>query len=113
MLARRNAKRGHGMVLSLYGYKIYVLEGGYKSFSNWVLVQFEKKYSFKILGGYTGSGKTEVLKEMRAKGKNMIDLEAIANHKGSAFGALGEEPQPSQEMFENLLAIQLWKNFEK
>ncbi|HXS54527.1 MAG TPA: tRNA 2-selenouridine(34) synthase MnmH [Hanamia sp.] len=100
-------------LLSLYGHKTYVLEGGYKSFRNWVLGSFEKTYSFKILGGYTGSGKTEVLKEMRAKGENIIDLEAIANHKGSAFGALGEAPQPSQEMFENLLAIQLWKNSHK
>jgi tRNA 2-selenouridine synthase len=100
-------------LVSLYGHKTYVLEGGYKSFRNWVFAQFEKKYSFKILGGYTGSGKTEVLKEMQAKGENIIDLEAIANHKGSAFGALGEAPQPSQEMFENLLAIQLWKNSHK
>lgn len=97
-------------LLNLYGYKTYVLDGGYKSFRNWVLAQFEKKYSFKILGGYTGSGKTEVLKEMQAKGENIIDLENLANHKGSAFGALGEDPQPGQEMFENLLAIQLWEN---
>lgn len=96
-------------LLSLYGYKIYVLKGGYKSFRNWALVQFEKDYPFKILGGYTGSGKTDVLKEMQRNGKRVIDLESLANHKGSAFGALGEKPQPAQEMFENLLAIELWK----
>src|SRR5665647_934776 len=78
-------------LLNLYGYKIYVLKGGYKSFRNWVLAQFEKKYFFKILGGYTGSGKTEILKEMQRQGKRVIDLEGLAHHKGSAFGALGEK----------------------
>lgn len=96
-------------LLNLFGYKVYVLKGGYKSFRTWVLSQFEKKYSLKILGGFTGSGKTEVLKELRRKGKNIIDLEQLASHKGSAFGGLGGNPQPSHEMFENLLAIELWK----
>lgn len=96
-------------LLNLFGYKIYVLEGGYKSFRTWSLSQFEKEYSLKILGGYTGSGKTEVLRELQRKGKNVINLEQLASHKGSAFGGLGEDPQPSHEMFENLLATQLWK----
>ena len=69
--------------------------------------QFEKEYPFKIIGGYTGSGKTLVLNEMSKQNKSTIDLEALANHKGSAFGALGEAPQPKQEMFENLLAEKL------
>jgi tRNA 2-selenouridine synthase len=97
-------------LLSLYGYKIYLLKGGYKVYRNWVLAQFEKTYSFKILGGYTGSGKTDVLNEMLRNGKAVIDLEGLANHKGSAFGGIGEKKQPSQEMFENLLARALWKN---
>ncbi|MEO6135983.1 MAG: tRNA 2-selenouridine(34) synthase MnmH [Ginsengibacter sp.] len=96
-------------LLSLYGYKIYVLKGGYKAYRTWALLQFEKEYSLKILGGFTGSGKTEVLQEMERRGKLMIDLEGLAHHKGSAFGALGQEPQPSQEMFENSLALNLWK----
>lgn len=100
-------------LLNLYGYKIYVLKGGYKSFRNWALAQFEKTFPFKILGGYTGSGKTGVLKEMQQAGKIVIDLEGLANHKGSAFGALGEKPQPTQEMFENLLALELWKTETK
>lgn len=98
-------------LLSLYGYKIYILSGGYKAFRRWVLSQFEKQYSLKVLGGFTGSGKTEVLKELKGNGKTVINLEELANHKGSAFGALGEQPQPSHEMFENLLAINLWKVF--
>ena len=96
-------------LLSLYGTKIYVLNGGYKSFRRWVLDQFEKNYSLKVLGGFTGSGKTGVLKELSNRGEKVIDLEGLANHKGSAFGALGESPQPSTEMFENKLALQLWQ----
>lgn len=96
-------------LLNLFGYKIYILKGGYKAFRRWCLDQFEKQYPLKILGGFTGSGKTEVLKELGRQGKNIIDLEHLANHKGSAFGRLGEKPQPSHEMFENLLAIELWK----
>jgi tRNA 2-selenouridine synthase len=61
------------------------------------------------LGGYTGSGKTYVLNEMKKGDKVVIDLEALANHKGSAFGNIGMPVQPSQEMFENLLAVELWK----
>lgn len=100
-------------LLSLYGYNIFILNGGYKSYRHWALAQFEKPYSLHILGGYTGSGKTEILLEMQAKGKTIIDLEGVANHKGSAFGALGQQPQPSQEMFENLLALKLSEAFKK
>lgn len=100
-------------LLSLYGYKVYVLKGGYKEYRKWVLAQFEKKYLFKILGGYTGSGKTEILHEMSKRGNTIIDLEALANHKGSAFGSLGQNPQPSLQMFENLLAMELWQATNK
>lgn len=96
-------------LLNLYGYRVYTLKGGYKAFRNWVMAQFEKSYRVHILGGYTGSGKTVLLKEMKKRGNLVIDLEGLANHKGSAFGALGENPQPGQEMFENLLAIELYK----
>ncbi len=101
--------RSVAWLLDLYGFKVYTLKGGYKAFRNWVLDQFEKEYTIHILGGYTGSGKTEVLNEMKRKGKAVIDLEALANHKGSAFGSLGQMPQPGQEMFENLLALELFR----
>ena len=97
-------------LFDLYGYKVYVLRGGYKAYRNWVLQQFTKKYNLKILGGYTGSGKTILLKQLQALGLPVIDLEKLAKHKGSAFGALGEEAQPRQEMFENMLASELIKN---
>lgn len=91
-------------LLELYGFKVYLLVGGYKAYRKWVLVQFEQAYNFNIIGGYTGSGKTRVLHELEKHNKLIIDLEGLANHKGSAFGAMENMPQPSQEMFENMLA---------
>ena len=98
---------GVAWLLDLYGFKVYTLSGGYKAYRRWTRQQFETPYPLTILGGYTGSGKTVVLEQLEAMGHKVIDLEALACHKGSAFGALGEKPQPSQEMFENLLAVKL------
>lgn len=94
-------------LLDMYGFKVYSLEGGYKAFRNWALQLIEQPWKLNVVGGYTGSGKTLVLLELKKRGFSVLDLEALANHKGSAFGALGENPQPSQEMFENMLALQL------
>jgi tRNA 2-selenouridine synthase len=96
-------------LLDLYGYKVVQLTGGYKAYRNWVLEQFSIPYSLKVLGGYTGSGKTEILQALQEKNYAVIDLEGIAHHKGSAFGAIGQLPQPSQEMFENILAKKLFE----
>ncbi|HXL57074.1 MAG TPA: tRNA 2-selenouridine(34) synthase MnmH, partial [Chitinophagaceae bacterium] len=106
----RGGMRSEGVawLLELYGFKVYTLSGGYKAFRNWVFRQFNLKYELKILGGYTGSGKTLLLKELERLGHLVIDLERLANHKGSVFGGLGEKSQPSQEMFENLLASELF-----
>lgn len=104
---------GVAWLLDLYGYKVYTLIGGYKAYRNWVLAQFEKVYPMAILGGYTGSGKTEVLHALAKQGANIIDLEGLANHKGSAFGAFGQPEQPSQEYFENKLALVLSELAEK
>ena len=95
---------GVAWLLDLYGFKVHTLEGGYKAYRAWVLAQFLETYNFKVIGGYTGSGKTPLLHTLAAQGRAIIDLEALANHKGSALGALGQPPQPSQEMFENRLA---------
>jgi tRNA 2-selenouridine synthase len=100
---------GIAWLLDLYGFKVYTLVGGYKAFRNYVLDLFGKEYRINIIGGYTGSGKTKVLKALQKKGQVVIDLEGLAHHKGSAFGDLGEDKQPTQEMFENLLAVQLSK----
>ena len=99
---------GVAWLLDLYGFKVYTLMGGYKAYRKWVLQQFEKKYSFTLIGGFTGSGKTEVLQALSQQSKSVIDLEKLACHKGSAFGNLGQPEQPSQEMFENLLAEALF-----
>ncbi len=99
---------GVAWLLDLYGFKVYTLAGGYKTFRQWVLAQFKKDYAFKIIGGYTGSGKTEVLAAMQKKSMAVIDLEALANHKGSAFGGINMPEQPSQEMFENKMAVELF-----
>lgn len=96
---------GIAWLLDLYGFKVYVLAGGYKSFRRWCNAAFEKDYSFRVIGGYTGSGKTQILKELAFNGSRAIDLEALAQHKGSVFGHLGEQTQPTQEMFENKLAM--------
>lgn len=96
-------------LLDLYGFKVYLLTGGYKAFRKWVLQQFDKNYQFKVLGGFTGSGKSIVLEALEKKQQNVIHLERLANHKGSAFGNLGLPPQPGQEQFENLLALALAK----
>jgi tRNA 2-selenouridine synthase len=96
-------------LLDLYGFKTEQLTGGYKAYRNWVLAQFEKEYTMKVLGGYTGSGKTEILLQLKKSKIPVIDLEGLANHKGSAFGALGQNEQNSQEQFENDLANALFK----
>ncbi len=82
---------------------VHTLRGGYKAFRNHVLASFQPPLALKVLGGYTGTGKTELLGHLRNSGEQVIDLEALAHHKGSSFGALGEEPQPTTEHFENLL----------
>jgi len=98
---------GVAWLLDLYGFKVYTLAGGYKSFRRHVLDTFKLPFQFRLLGGYTGSGKTELLKVLKEKGEPVIDLEGIASHKGSAFGSIGMPDQPSQEMFENILSCEL------
>ncbi|MBC7744193.1 MAG: tRNA 2-selenouridine(34) synthase MnmH [Flavobacterium sp.] len=93
--------------LDMYGFEVYLLEGGYKKFRNWVLGKFTEHYQIFILGGMTGSGKTQVLKELKIKKQQVVDLEALADHQGSSYGSMGKTSQPSQEYFENLLAVEL------
>lgn len=80
------------------------LEKGYKAYRTHVLDYWKDlPFELHILGGLTGSGKTEKLHEMALQGEQVVDLEALAHHKGSAFGSLGQSPQPSTEHFENRL----------
>lgn len=89
------------------GHKVLKINGGYKSFRNTIHQTFEKPYRLVVLSGKTGSGKTEILHILKDKKEQIIDLEGLANHRGSAFGALGMPEQPSTEMFENLLGLEL------
>lgn len=98
-------------LFSLGGIETVLLEGGYKSYRHLVLESLARNRKMFVLGGLTGSGKTHILKYLREQGKQVIDLEGLANHKGSAFGSLGQEPQPSSEHFANILYSR-WKDLD-
>lgn len=107
----RGGMRSAGMawLFDLYGFDVLIIAGGYKAYRKWVLDKFETHYDIKVLGGYTGSAKTELLQELKIHHHQIIDLEGLARHKGSAFGGIGMPEQPTQEMFENMLALELSK----
>ena len=90
-------------LLSFCGIDTEVIKGGYKSYRKEVQNLFLQNMEYIILGGRTGSAKTKILSALKTSGEQVIDLEKLANHKGSAFGDLGEDVQPTTEMFENLL----------
>lgn len=96
-------------LLDLYGFPVLLLEGGYKAYRQWVIAHWDERSSYQILDGYTGAGKTDVLHELRDLGQPVLDLEQLAAHKGSAFGGLDGKPRPTQEMFENLLAQEIFQ----
>jgi len=84
------------------GFDVVTLDGGYKQYRQHILTRFENAtLPMIVLGGKTGTGKTKILHALRDFGEQIIDLEAIAHHKGSAFGSIGEQPQPTVEQFEN------------
>ena len=97
-----------GWLLNTAGLEAKIMEGGYKAYRNYILKQFEGNYKLMLLGGATGSGKTEVLKNLK-NDIQIVDLEGLANHKGSAFGGIGQPAQPPQQMFENYLYNELTK----
>jgi len=91
-------------LLETTGYEVFLLQGGYKEYRRFNREAFSNAKQLVVLSGYTGSGKTEILKELQKLGEQVIDLEGIAHHKGSAFGSIGQEVQPTNEQFENNLA---------
>lgn len=94
------------------GFEVEVLEGGYKAYRRRVLESFEEPQEIVILSGYTGSGKTFVLQELRRSGEQVLDLEGLADHKGSAFGGLHSRSELYSEMFENLIYEQ-WRRLDR
>ena len=83
--------------------EVSVLQGGYKQFRAHVLASFGVARQLRVVGGYTGTGKTELLHLLNAVGEPTLDLESLANHRGSSFGALDGVAQPTTEQFENLI----------
>lgn len=91
-------------LFELVSIPVFRLKGGYKAYRNgFSYLLADKNFKFILLGGPTGCGKTEFLKILKDKGEQVIDLEGLANHKGSAFGGLGEDKQSTTEHFGNLL----------
>ena len=90
------------------------LEGGYKFFKKWRNKAFESGPPIRVLCGFTGSGKTEILKRLADDGQQVIDLEKLAAHNGSVFGQVHNIPQPLHEHFQiKLLSFWLSLNPEK
>lgn len=93
-------------LLQTSGFRVTLLKGGYKSFRNWALATINESKKVIVIGGKTGCGKTEILNHLKKKSQQVIDLEKLASHRGSAFGSIGLPEQPSNEQFENLLALE-------
>lgn len=85
------------------GIEAHTVVGGYKSYRREFGHYLQKTWNYIVVGGATGSGKTDLLKALETSGNQVIDLEGLAHHKGSSFGAIGELPQPSTEQFENMI----------
>jgi tRNA 2-selenouridine synthase len=94
-------------LLRTAGYDVSRWEGGYKAYRGRVLESWAAERPYVVLAGLTGSGKTEVLRALHELGGPVLDLEGLAHHKGSAFGQIGELPQPTNEQFENDGAVRL------
>ncbi len=90
-------------LLQTDGFETKLLQGGYKSYRRSAREAFAKPWRIVILSGLTGTGKTKLLELLRDAGEQVVDLEAPANHRGSAFGGIGQPPQPTVEQFENQL----------
>ena len=90
-----------GWLLETAGFRICVLKGGYKAYRAFIRENLVTDRKFIILGGLTGSGKTLWLKKLAECGEPVIDLERLANHRGSVFGGIGLGSQPTNEQFEN------------
>ena len=105
----RGGMRSHSMawLVRSMGYDVRTLAGGYKAWRRWVHSKFERPWPLVVLSGLTGCGKTRLLHHLADLGEAVVDLEGLANHRGSAFGGVGKGAQPTVEQFENELALAL------
>jgi tRNA 2-selenouridine synthase len=110
----RGGMRSHIMawLLDLAGFHVILLKGGYKAWRNEGLAELQRQKNIVVLAGLTGSGKTELLQQLAEQGEQVLNLEELAHHKGSSFGALGEKTQPTQEEFENRITVR-WRSFDQ
>ena len=101
-------------VFAQIGWRTGRLDGGYKAYRRAVIADLEllpQRFQWRVLCGMTGTGKSRLLRELDRAGAQVLDLEALAAHRGSVLGNMPEEPQPSQKMFESLLWNAL-RNFD-
>jgi len=108
----RGGQRSGAMsiILSQVGWAAHKLEGGYKAYRRDVLEQLATlppRLSWRVICGPTGSGKSRMLAALAATGQQVLDLEALARHRGSVLGRLPEQPQPAQKWFDSLLLQEL------
>jgi tRNA 2-selenouridine synthase len=92
------------------GYPVDVLPGGWKAYRAWVRDQLENlppHLPWRVLTGSTASGKTRLLQALREAGAQVLDLEALASHRGSLLGELPGQPQPAQKLFDSRLLVAL------
>jgi len=98
-------------LLRTAGMEVATLKGGYKAYRNHGLQSLKQAAQLLIIGGETGSGKTDILQAMAELGEQVIDLEGLAHHKGSSFGGIGQADQPTTEQFHNLL-FDAWRKLD-
>ena len=96
-----------GWLLKTAGFEPSLLTGGYKAFRAHARTYFDRPWRLQVVSGLTGAGKTRVLQLLADAGEQILDLEGLANHRGSAFGGIGQAVQPSTEQFENELFMRL------
>ena len=107
----RGGMRSQSMLwlLEKFNYPCVTLNGGYKTYRNWVLNCFKDKKRLIVIGGKTGTRKTKILIKLRSLNYQILDFESLANHRGSSFGGLGMIEQPTNEQYENLISEELNK----
>ena len=110
----RGGKRSGSMthILRQIGWNAQILDGGYKSYRREVVAQLStlpQRFQYQVVTGQTGSAKSRILERLDQLGAQVLDLEQLANHKGSVLGNIPNSPQPSQKMFESRILLQLLK----